>query len=103
MSSLIEKFQQEIEKGQAERMAHEQNVALDERDPANAAKIREAKIFYRKVGVCFALVGAAMLGLTYGFYAYAGDLYLILGLLGSIAFVFGLYQTIAGKAVGKSK
>lgn len=103
MSSFIEKFQQEIEKGQAERSAHEQNISLDECDPGNAAKISEAKMFYRKVGACFVLIGAAMVGLTYGFYVYTGDLYLILGLLGVVAFVFGLYQTVVGKAVGKSK
>ena len=102
MSSLIERFQQEIERGRATRLAHEQNIALDPNDQANLAKIRESKRFYRKVGACFVLIGAAMVGLTYGFYVYVGDLYLILGLLGIIAFVFGLYQTIVGKAVGKS-
>lgn len=102
MSSLIERFQQEIERGRATRLAHEQNIALDPNDPANRAKIKAARTFHRKVGVIFALVGAAMIGLTYGFFIYTGDLYLILGLLGCVALFFGLYQTVVGKAVGKS-
>jgi hypothetical protein len=48
MSSLIERFQQEIEKGQAERLAHEQNIALDPKDPVNRAEIRESRMFIAK-------------------------------------------------------
>lgn len=46
-------------------MKNEQDIRLDGRDPANAEKIKEAKRFRRKVGVIFALLGAAMVGLTY--------------------------------------
>lgn len=101
MSSLIEKFQQEIKKGQAERLTYEQDMALDPNNPANLAKIRAAKMFHRKVGAGIALLGLGLVVATYGFYIYNGDLYLILGLLGVVALLFGSYQTVVGKAISK--
>ncbi len=99
MSSLIEKFQQEIEKGQAERLAYEQDIMLNPNNPANLAKIRAAKMFHRKVGAGIALLGLALISVTYGFYIYSGDLYLILGLLGIVALCFGACQTVVGKTI----
>lgn len=103
MANLMEKLKAEYEKAQQERLAHEQNAALDTNDPANAEKVKQAKSFHRTVGAGIAAFGLAMCAVFYGFYAYEGSFYIGIALLGIVCLIAGLIQFIMGKPLVKAK